>query len=78
MGTLAGDDLPGCYAMAGSDDYLFPAALLGDVAAGKYDQRIQAFALEISAFRAPVPLSWGHEMENVTGRYPWASHNAAL
>ena len=54
------------------------SALLGDVAAGKYDQRIQALALEISAFRAPVPLSWGHEMENVTGRYPWASHNAAL
>ena len=55
-----------------------PSALLGDVAAGKYDQRIQALAVEISAFRAPVPLSWGHEMENVTGRYPWASHNAAL
>ena len=55
-----------------------PSALLSDVAAGKYDQRIQALALEIKAFAAPVLLNWGHEMENVTGRYPWASHNAAL
>jgi cellulose synthase (UDP-forming) len=55
-----------------------PSSLLGDVAAGKYDQRIQQLALEIAAFRAPVLLSWGHEMENVTGRYPWASKNAAL
>lgn len=55
-----------------------PSALLDDVAAGKYDRRIQQFALEMAAFRAPVLLSWGHEMENVTGRYPWTSHNAAL
>jgi cellulose synthase (UDP-forming) len=55
-----------------------PSALLGDVVAGKYDRRIQQFALEMAAFRGPVLLSWGHEMENVTGRYPWASYNAAL
>ena len=55
-----------------------PSALLGDVAAGKYDQRIQALALEIKAFGSPVLLNWGHEMENVTGRYPWANRNARL
>jgi cellulose synthase (UDP-forming) len=55
-----------------------PSGLLGDVAAGKYDQRIRQLSLEIADFRAPVLLSWGHEMENVTGRYPWASKNAAL
>ncbi len=55
-----------------------PTALLGDVAAGKYDKRIQQLALEMAAFRGPILISWGHEMENVTGRYPWASKNAAL
>ena len=54
------------------------SALLGDVAAGRYDERIQALALEVKAFGAPVLLNWGHEMENVTGRYPWASRNARL
>ena len=62
------------------DQAITPAApaLLGDVAAGKYDQRIQAIALEIKAFGSPVLLNWGHEMENVTGRYPWAQRNARL
>jgi beta-mannanase len=55
-----------------------PSALLTDVAAGKYDQRIQEFAQEIAVFAGPVLLSWGQNMENVTGRYPWASHDAAL
>ena len=55
-----------------------PSELLRDVTEGKYNRRIQQVALEIAAFSAPVILSWGHEMENVTGRYPWASHNAAL
>lgn len=55
-----------------------PSTLLADVAAGKYDQRIKQFALEIGAYAAPVLLSWGQNMENVTGRYPWANHDAAL
>jgi len=55
-----------------------PSALLDDVTQGKYDRRIEQFALEIAAFRSLVLLRWGHEMENVTGRYPWASQNAAL
>ena len=55
-----------------------PSALLGDVTNGKYDRRIQQIAREIAAFRGLVLVRWGHEMENVTGRYPWASHNAAL
>jgi cellulose synthase (UDP-forming) len=56
----------------------FPSALLADVLAGKYDQRILQFAQGIASFPGPVLLRWGHEMENVTGRYPWASHNSAL
>jgi cellulose synthase (UDP-forming) len=52
------------------------SSLLSDVLAGKYDQTIRALAVDISEFRRQVYLRWGHEMENVTGRYPWAVHNA--
>jgi cellulose synthase (UDP-forming) len=55
-----------------------PSALLADVLAGKYDQRILQYAREMAAFPGRVMLRWGQEMENVTGRYPWANHNAAL
>ena len=55
-----------------------PSELLSDVVAGKYDRTIQQLAGEIAVFRGLVLLRWGHAMENVTGRYPWASHNAAL
>jgi cellulose synthase (UDP-forming) len=55
-----------------------PSALLGDVTKGKYDRRIRQMAGEIAGFHGWVLVRWGHEMENVTGRYPWASHNAAL
>jgi beta-mannanase len=55
-----------------------PSELLDDVTKGKYDRRIQEMISEIAAFRDLVLLRWGHEMENVTGRYPWASHDAGL
>jgi beta-mannanase len=54
------------------------AALLTDVIAGKYDQRIEAIASEIKDFGSLVLLNWGQEMENVNGRYPWANPNARL
>lgn len=55
-----------------------PSNLLTDIASGKYDKRIKQLALEIAAFRAPLLLSWGQEMENANGRYPWATSNPAL
>lgn len=55
-----------------------PSELLSDVTKGKYDHTIQQLGGEIAAFRGLVFLRWGHAMENLTGRYPWASHNAAL
>jgi beta-mannanase len=55
-----------------------PSELLGDVTKGKYDHTIQQLGGEIAAFRGLICLRWGHAMENLTGRYPWASHNAAL
>jgi beta-mannanase len=52
--------------------------LLADVITGKYDRMIRALASDIAEFRDPVYVRWGHEMENVTGRYPWAVRNAEL
>src|SRR5437879_13844273 len=39
---------------------------------------IQRCGLVITDFRDAVYLRCGHEMENVTGRYPWAVRNAEL
>jgi beta-mannanase len=54
------------------------STLLADVIIGKYDRTIRALASDIAEFRDAVYLRWGHEMENVTGRYPWAVRNAEL
>ena len=54
------------------------SSLLADVVTGKYDRTIRALASDIAEFRDPVYVRWGHEMENVTGRYPWAVRNAEL
>jgi endoglucanase len=54
------------------------SSLLADVIIGKYDRTIRALASDIAEFRDAVYLRWGHEMENVTGRYPWAVRNAEL
>jgi beta-mannanase len=53
-------------------------SLLADVITGKYDRTIRALASDIAEFRDMVYVRWGHEMENVTGRYPWAVRNAEL
>jgi len=52
--------------------------LLNDVVEGRYDRTIQQMASEIAAFHGLVVLRWGHAMENVMGRYPWANHQPAL
>src|ERR1700745_3610503 len=54
------------------------SSLLPDVITGKYDRTIRALASDISKFRDTVYLRWGHEMENVSGRYPWAVRNVEL
>jgi cellulose synthase (UDP-forming) len=55
-----------------SDD---PEALLGDIVAGEYDQAMRALCRVIGDFARPVFVRWGHEMEHVTGRYPWARND---
>jgi len=54
------------------------SSLLADVVKGKYDRTIRALASDITEFHEPTYVRWGHEMENVTGRYPWAVHDAEL
>jgi beta-mannanase len=49
--------------------------LMKDIYEGKYDHNIKRICSEIKKSLSPVFLRWGHEMENVTGRYPWATEN---
>ena len=51
--------------------------ILIDIVNQKYDQSINKFCGLFSQINHPVFIRWGHEMENVTGRYPWASEDAS-
>jgi endoglucanase len=51
--------------------------LFESVLAGEYDSRIKAICSEFAGAGAPILVRWGHEMEDVTGRYPWARVDAA-
>lgn len=51
--------------------------LFSDVVAGKYDSVIDDICGEIGKLDKPVFIRWGHEMENVTGRYAWAQDDAS-
>lgn len=50
--------------------------LLTNITAGKYDPQINQVCQIFSDYNQPVLIRWGHEMENVTGRYPWAVEDA--
>jgi cellulose synthase (UDP-forming) len=60
------------------DRALGSATLLPDIAAGRYDVEIDAVCAALGAFRFPLFVRWGHEMETPTGRYPWAQSDPAL
>jgi beta-mannanase len=49
--------------------------LLQDIVAAKYDDNISWVCKAIHDYGKQVFVRWGHEMENVTGRYPWAITN---
>ena len=51
--------------------------LFEDILAGRYDPQIKALSQVIRTFGHPLFVRWGHEMEMVTGRYPWAREDAA-
>lgn len=46
--------------------------LLKDIVGGEYDRVIEQVCGDIAQFGNPVFVRWGHEMEVVNGRYPWA------
>lgn len=46
--------------------------LLRGIAAGRYDRFINLSCAHIGFLNVPLFIRWGHEMEDPTGRYPWA------
>jgi beta-mannanase len=50
--------------------------LFGSILAGDHDSRIEAICGEFAGAKTPVLVRWAHEMEDPTGRYPWARTNA--
>jgi beta-mannanase len=48
-------------------------SLLSDVLQGAFDNEIKSICHAIGAAAGPVMVSWGHEMDEQEGRYPWAN-----
>jgi len=51
--------------------------VLNDVVSGLYDSELNVMCSEAAKLEDRVYLRWGHEMEDTTGRYPWAGSNPA-
>jgi endoglucanase len=52
------------------------ATLFGDILVGIYDSDIDRVCGDLGRIGAPIFVRWGHEMEDVTGRYPWAQKDS--
>src|SRR5258708_21984243 len=48
------------------------AALLREIEAGRYDSQIDNVCGDLASLQSPIFVRWGHEMDAVTERYPWA------
>ena len=46
--------------------------LFAEILSGKFDREIGAICSELNTFQGEVLVRWGHDMEDPTGRYPWA------
>jgi beta-mannanase len=51
-------------------------SLLDDIQSGQYDLQISTICSEFSYSQSPVFIRFAHEMEKVTGRYPWAVNDS--
>ena len=51
--------------------------LFADILAGGYDAEINDVCRKARAVQGRVYMRWGHEMEDVDGRYPWARRDPA-
>ena len=49
--------------------------ILKDIKDGEYDSQINRICSEVDESPHPVFIRWGHEMENLVGRYPWSTAN---
>ncbi len=49
--------------------------LFSDILNGEYDEQITTVCTEVALIKRKPMVRWGHEMEEVTGRYPWARHD---
>jgi endoglucanase len=49
--------------------------LFSDIVNGKFRKEINRVCTELGKFDGSVIVRWGHEMEDPTGRYPWARHD---
>lgn len=47
------------------------------IIAGGYDPEIKTICAEIGHFETDVLVRWGHEMDDRSGRYPWAQPDNA-
>ncbi len=46
--------------------------LFKDIVNGRFDGEIESVCSQFARFKGRLLVRWGHEMEAVTGRYPWA------
>ncbi|MEZ0167524.1 glycoside hydrolase family 26 protein [Microvirga sp. TS319] len=49
--------------------------LLDDIINGGFDKEIGSVCRAVGASGSPVMVTWGHEMDEQEGRYPWANQN---
>lgn len=49
--------------------------LLARVARGEYDGQIRAVCTEVASISGAPLVRWGHEMDDRSGRYPWAGRD---
>lgn len=49
--------------------------LFADIGKGRFDREISDICRRAADFDGPVYMRWGHEMEDVDGRYPWARND---
>ncbi|RDI50227.1 glycoside hydrolase family 26 protein [Microvirga subterranea] len=51
------------------------STLLSDVLSGGFDKEIKTVCQAIGASKVPSMVSWGHEMDETEGRFPWANQD---
>lgn len=53
------------------------SSLFGDIVKGRFDTVIAGICRKLGDLKVPLFIRWGHEMDDLSGRYPWARPDAA-